>query len=440
MPTPRTNRTAQTVISRRAFLARSAAVAGAGTALPLFITSPVRAAASAPAPSDRITMGIIGVGPRGTDVLQHFLTFEDVRFLAACDARAERRLAGKNLIDSRYSNQDCKAYPDMHEMLTRPDIDAVLIATGDRMHAVASILAARHGKDIYSEKPMTLTIEEGRALVRTTERFGTVWQCGHQRRSVDSYQFMVEVARRGLIGKLHTVIARVWQSNPVPPEAPQSVPDGLDWDLWLGPTPWHPYSPMRIAAWNDFWDTGGGNIIAMGCHYTDIAQWGLDKDDTGPVKYEGSAVFAANSFTDAPITGEVTCTYADGAKLIIQQQGAFEDRFIRFIGTEGWIQVDDETNVVTAEPVSLLKMRGISARGWAHPGDHIRNFLDCIRSRRETVCSPEKSHRATTVAHVANISLRLGRPVEWNPKTERFVDDAEADRMISRAMRPPWRL
>ncbi len=411
-----------------------------GIVLPVFIPVSAIGQGGAVSPSDRVVLGAIGNGPRGADVLSYFLQFDDVRFVATCDAQQRRRESAKAMIDERYTNKDCKTYADIFDVVSRPEIDAYLIATGDRMHAHASMLAARAGKDMYSEKPMSLTIEEGRALVNTMKRFGSIYQCGHQRRSVDSYQFVVEVCRRGLIGKVHTAIARVWQSYPVPPDAPRPIPEGFDYDRWLGPTPYHPYSPARVGNWNDFWDTGGGVLIAMGCHYTDIVQWAFDKDDTGPIHYEGTAEWAANSMTDVPIACEAACTYADGAKLLIQSQGAYVDRFLRFIGDEGWIQIDDETNVITAEPASLLKLRGISSRGWGHPGDHIRNFIDCIRNRRETICAPEKSHRATTVCHAANIALRLGRPLNWDPKAEQFINDPEANRMIGRAMRPPWTL
>ncbi|MHC4434751.1 MAG: Gfo/Idh/MocA family oxidoreductase, partial [Planctomycetota bacterium] len=210
--------------------------------------------------------------------------------------------------------------------------------------------------------------------------------------------------------------------------------------MWLGPTPWHPFIPTRVYGWNHFWGTGGGTLVNMGCHYTDIAQWGLGTDDTGPIHFEGTAKFVPDNFADVPKSAEVTCTYADDTKLILRSYGAFEERFIRFVGTEGWIQVDDATNVVTAEPTSIVRARDISARSWAHPGDHIRNFLDCIRARQETICSPEKSHRATTISHIANIVVRLGRAVQWDPKAERFVHDEEANNMISRVMRPPWYL
>ena len=422
-------------INRRDFL-KTAVIYG----VPTVISASALGRDNNVAPSKRVTLAAIGTGNRCKVVLGHFMTFKEVQCLAVCDAQRERLDAAKAQVDAHYGNNDCVAYRDFREILARDDIDAVLIATGDRMHATASILAAKAGKDIYSEKPMSLTIEEGRAVAETMKRYGTVYQCGHQRRSVDSYQFQVEVAQSGMIGKVHTVIAQVWENPILKPQTPQPVPDGFDYNMWLGPTPYHPFILQRVQGWNYFWDTGGGALIGMGCHYTDIAQWGLDKDDTGPIDYDGTGVFAEDNFSDMPISGRVICTYADGLKLILQSKGKFAERFIRFVGTEGWIQVDDDTNVVTAEPKSILKHRGISSRSWARTEDHIRNFLDCIKSRRETICSPEKSHRATTVAHIANICLRLGRSVKWDPQLEKFTDDAQANAMISRAMRPPWRL
>ena len=428
-------------ISRRQFFKHSTAAVAAAVAAPYIIPSSALGKDGSVAPSERITLAAIGTGPRCTLVLKHFLSFNEVQCLAVCDARRDRRNEAKVMVDEHYQNKDCVAYDDLHKIMARDDIDAVLIATGDRMHAIASIIAAKAGKDVYSEKPMSLTIEESRALVQAMKRYGTVYQCGHQRRSVDSYRFQTGVVRSGMIGKVHTIIARMWQSNVLPPESPQPIPNGFDYNMWLGPTPYHPFTWARVNGWNDFWDTGGSVVTGMGTHYADITQWGLERDDTGPVHYEGTAVFVAeNNFVDTPLTCEVVCTYADGVKLILQSQGAFKDRFIRFVGTEGWIQVDDDTNKMTAEPKSILKIRGISARGWAKTEDHIQNFLECIRTGRETTCSPEKSHRATTICHVANICLRLGRSVKWDPKSELFINDPEANRMISRAMRPPWRL
>ncbi|HPD14799.1 MAG TPA: Gfo/Idh/MocA family oxidoreductase [Planctomycetota bacterium] len=426
-------------VSRRTFARRASALLGLAVSPTILPASALGAEGQAP-PSDQIALGVIGYGGRCTVVLDHFMEFTDLRCLALADCQAVRRRAGKARVDARYANTECVDYSDFRALLDRQDIEAVLIATGDRWHTPAAILAAQAGKDVYSEKPISITIAEGRALVETMARYRRVYQAGHQRRSVDSYRFQAEVVRRGLLGKLHTILCQQWEGPTVRPQAPQPVPPGFDYEMWLGPAPWHPYTHARVSGWNYFWDTGGGPIIGMGCHYTDLAQWALDRDDTGPVAYEGEATFDPTAFSETPVTADIRCTYADGVKIVLRSSGTFEARYIRFVGSDGWVQVDDQTNVVTAEPQDLLRLRAVSARSWAHTGDHARNFLDCVKSRARTLCHPEAAHRATTICHAANLCIRLGRPLTWDPKAERFLGDDEANRLRSRVMREPWTL
>jgi len=392
----------------------------------------------APAPSDRITLGVVGYGGRCSRILPHFMMFDDVQCVAVSDCRDKRLDAAKKVVDAHNGNQDCATYPDFRDLLARPDIDAVLIATGDRWHTPISILAAKTGKDIYCEKPVSLTIGESRALADTMKRYGAVYQAGHQRRSVGSYRFQVETARSGKIGKVHTVVCQVWKGPTIAPDKPRPVPQGFNYDMWLGPTPWHPYTHAYVSGWNYFWDTGAGPLIGMGCHYTDIAQWGLLRDDTGPVSYEGTATWDPKAFSETPVTADCCCTYADGVKIILRSSGSFADRYIRFVGSEGWIQVDDGTNLITAEPKSIIRTGAVSARTWAQTGDHVRNWLDCIKSRGRTICHAESAHRATTICHAVNIGLRLGRSLKWDPRAECFAGDAQANAMLVRAMRGPW--
>jgi predicted dehydrogenase len=421
---------------------RRALLAGAvgAIAAPYLVPGRALGTGGATAPSERLTLGVFGYGNRCRHVLGHFMTFDDVQAVAVCDVQRQRLEGGRAAVNKRYGNNDCRGYDDFRELLARDDIDTVLLATGDRWHTLGSLHAAKAGKDMYCEKPISLTIAEGRALTDTLARLGTIYQAGHQRRSTDSYKFQREVVQRGMIGELKQIVMQVWRDAAIPPEAPRPVPDGFDYDMWLGPTPWHPYTNGRVRGWNYFWDTGAGAVIGMGCHYTDLAQFGKGSDDTMPVEYDGKAVFPAGAMSTTPVECFVRTRYADGVELILQQRGAFADRFLRFIGTKGWIQVDDHTNRVTAKPASILKMRGISARSWANPGDHVRNFLDSVKTRRPTVCPPLIAHRATAICHAMNISMRLGRPLKWDPKAERFLGDDEANRMISRAMRPPWHL
>jgi predicted dehydrogenase len=423
-------------LSRRQFLRRSAAAA----ALPMIVPGSVLGLNGAVAPSNRIVFGGIGIGGRARGILPNFLGFKELQFVAVSDCRADRLASGKELVDNHYGNKDCRACPDFREILGRKDIDAVFIATGNRWHGLASMYAARAGKDIYCEKPVTLTIHEGRMLVETCRRYGTIYQAGTQRRSTGSYQFAADMVRQGKIGRLHTVEMQVWAGVGVPHEKETPVPEGWDYDMWLGQTPWHPFVPGRVNAWHYFWDTAEGMLTDMGAHYTDQLQWVLGTDDTGPLEFEGEAVFPdpTKYCSDAPITATLRAKYASGITAIMYQRGAFQDRYIRYIGDEGWIQVDDDTDIVTADPKSILELKEGGTVGWGDASDHVRNLLSSIRSRRPTVCNPEVAHRAISICQAWNLSLRLGRKLKWDPAKELF-DDAEANRMLYREPRAPWR-
>ncbi len=423
-------------LTRRQFLRRTATAA----ALPLIVPGAVLGLNGAVAPSDRIVFGSLGVGNRARATLPNFLSFREIQFLAASDCRADRLKSAKELVDRHYDNQDCRTYADFRDLLACKDVDAVSIATGNRWHGLGSIYAARAGKDIYCEKPVTLTIGEGRALVDTCRRFGTIYQAGTQRRSTASYRFAMEMVRQGKLGRLHTVEMQVWAGPGIAHERAKPIPKGWDYDMWLGQTPWHPFVPGRVNAWQYFWDTAEGVMTDMGCHYTDQMQWALGTDDTGPLEFEaqGELPDPAKFCSDAPITAVARCRYANGVTGVMYQRGAFKDRYLRFIGDEGWIQVDDETDVVTAEPKSLLALKGEATVGWGDASDHVRNLINSIRSRTPTLCHPEVAHRAITICQAWTISLRLGRKLKWDPVTERFDLD-EANRMLYREPRAPWR-
>lgn len=422
-------------LNRRQFLGRAAATA----VLPLIIPGSVLGLSGAVAPSNRIRFGAIGVGNRARAILPNFLSFKEIEFAAVSDCRADRLQSAKQLVDRHYRNEACRPYADFRELLAQPDVDAVLIATGNRWHGLGSIYAAQAGKDVYCEKPVTLTIGEGRKLTETCRSRGTVYQAGTQRRSTASYRFAREMVRRGVIGQLETVEMQVWAGPQVPLEKPAEVPKGWDYETWLGQTPWHPFIPGRVNSWQYFWDTAEGILTDMGCHYTDQMQWTLGTDNTGPIHFEAQGEFPdpAKFGSDTPITATARCRYSNGVTGVMYQRGAFADRYLRFIGDEGWIQVDDETDVVTAEPKSILSRRTAGGAGWGDASDHVRNLLNCIRSRTPTLCTPETAHRAITICQAWNICLRLGKSLKWNPEKERF-DLEEANRMLYREPRAPW--
>lgn len=423
-------------LSRRSFMCRAATAVGAAAAA-YVVPSAVLGKDGAVAPSERITLAAIGLGGRGSSDLSHFLQQADVRCLVVCDCFADRRRQGKAMVDGHYGNKDCAVTRFHDEVLGRPDIDAVLVAVGDRWHGVLSMLAARAGKDVYCEKPFCLTIGEGRALVEVTKRYGTVWQCGMQRRSNDAYRFVAEAVRGGMVGRLHTITTYLgsWGGNGVARPEPTPDPQVFDYDRWLGQAPWAPYSGTRVALWRNHWDTAGGVIADMGAHYFDFAQWGHDSEMTGPVEYEGSATWPGDGFANVPFDVDVRARYADGVRLLVN----CGNKGVRFEGDQGWIHLTDD-GTITAEPKSILKARAAPRVDWSFMGGHVRNFLDCIKSRKLTASHPELAHRAHTMVHCANICLRLGRKVQWDPKAERFVNDDDANNMISRTMRGPWRV
>jgi len=424
-------------ISRRSFLRRAGAETGKLAAVPWLLPSSALGLDGAVAPSGRITLGVIGLGGRNRSNLSHFLAQPDVRCVAVCDCFADRRQKVKEMVDRHYGNSDCLATRLHEEVLGRDDIDAVLIGTGDRWHTPLSILAAKAGKHAYCEKPFSLTIAEGRALVETTRRYGTVWQCGTQRRSNDSYRFVVDVIRRGMIGKLHTITALLggWGGNGVAAPEPEPDVEVFDYNRWLGQSPWAPYSSVRVGLWRNNWDTGAGVIADMGAHYFGFAQWGHNSETTGPVEFEGTAVWPAGGFANVPLSVNVEARYADGVRLLMKNGS----KGVRFEGAEGWIHISDGGGI-TAGPKSILSARSIPRVSWAFMAGHVRNFLEGVKSRKRTASHPELAHRAHTIAHCGNLCLRLGRKLRWNPEAERFVDDDQANRMIRRAPRPPWQV
>jgi len=428
-------------ISRRTFLKRTAAASLSSVAAPYFVPSSTLGKDGSVAPSRRIVMGGIGLGGQGTRDMQNFMGQKEVQFVAVCDVMPDRLQAAKDLVNANYGNQDCAAYKDFRDLLARKDIDAVLIATGDRWHPLISIEAARAGKDVYCEKPMSLTIAESRAVADTMKRYGTVYQCGTQRRSMESFAFAVQLARSGKLGKLHTLHAYLNRGPVTENLPPQPVPEGFDWEMWLGPAPYVDYNPQITSwLWNWNYNYGGGAMTDWGSHCNDLCQWANGTDLAGPVEYEGWAKFPADGFCNTPTDFNVVATYPDGVKLIMHDKGG--SLGVKFEGDEGWVYVDDNGNAET-EPKSLLQNRKFAKLGWtdlANWTGHHGNFLQCVKTRSNPIAWAEVAHRSATTGHIANICVRLGRKLRWDVQTERFINDEEANRMLYRAMRSPWQL
>lgn len=425
--------------TRREFLL-SSATATAAASLATVLPASVLGREASVAPSEKITLGVIGIGPRCTYDLTSMLNFTDIRCVAIAEVQARRREKGKSLVDERYGNGDCVVYRDFRELLDRKDIDAVLIATGDRWHAAASILAAEAGKDVYSEKPCGITIADCQQLADTMNSEKRVFQAGTQRRSVPNFQKAVELAHSGKLGKLHTMHASVYVpllDNVWLPAQPTPPRDVVDWNLWLGPAPWRPFNQKYVdGRWRGQWDfDSGAKLLDWGAHTVDLCQWANKADDTMPIEYE-------------PSDENIVCHYANGVKLVIDfLKQPFGDRSphyitrlgtcpVRFIGDEGWVETGDEGEIV-AHPESLQKelpaakdrVRGLDV------GAHSRNFFDCIRSRGKTAANPDVMRRSHIACHAAAIAWILQRKLKLDPLKEEFIGDDEANLLRSRAAR-----
>ena len=420
-------------LSRRRFLRQSAVAFGA----PLFIPGSVLGLNGAVAPSNRITVGGIGLGPRGREVLKSFLSQRDVQFVMSADVQETRREVVRVMVNRAYENQDCAKTGEMFEVLGRKDIDAVVIATGDRWHAVASILAARAGKDVYCEKPCSMTVRESQELADAMNRYGRVFQAGTQRRNVDNFKWAAHLARTGRLGRIHTVHAGILaleESHQWLPAETQPARELVDWDRWLGPAPWRPFHKDYInGRWRGYFDFHGGAALPeWGAHTVDLCQWGASADATVPVSYEAEGQ-------------TIHARYANGVKLVMRRAGFKGEGDwkapgtcpVRFEGDEGWVEAADSGKVAVSNP-RLLEGGAPATMAGTDPSKHVRDFLDCIRTRGQPAANADVTRRGHIVSPVAAIGWRLGRKVTFDPQTETFVNDVEANRMCSRARRTPW--
>jgi len=427
-------------LSRRSFLAGAAGA----LALPDVVPASALGRGGRVPPSERLVMGCIGVGGQGT---QHvvggiwtpsggLVGREDVRVVALCDVNAQRLENARGLVNQRYGNKDCAVYRDYRELLARKDIDAVLIATGDRWHCAIAAAAARAGKHAYCEKPISLTISEAIQLRETVRRCGTVLQVGTQQRSSQSFRFACELVRNGYIGQLREVVVGVggppsFRDCHLPAEP---VPEWLDYDMWLGPAPWRPYNSAYVGGWMAYRDFSGGEMTNWGAHHFDIAQWGIGAERSGPVEI-------------APPDGRdlrvLTYRYANGVVMTRDTDRTYREspdgNGVLFVGTKGKVAVWRYDLKTWPDNLKRLKLGPNDIR--LHEADnHHTDFVHAVRRGGRPGCDIETASRSITVCHLGNIAYEIGRPIRWDPAHERFVNDPEADRLLARPMRAPWRV
>ena len=448
-------------INRRKFLSASLSAAGGAVAFPQIIPASVL---GANAPSNRINLAMIGTGNQGFQDMRAFLTEPDAQIVAVCDVNRDSggyryadqicgREPAKQLVEKTYASRrsagtfrGCDAYADFREVLARPDIDAVVIVVPDHWHAIITILAARAGKDIYCEKPLSYTISEGRAMVEAVRQSGVVLQTGSHQRSNPRTRFGCELVRNGRIGQLQRIETRIgtWNRQGPPGDwSPMPVPDGFDYDMWIGPAPWEPYHKDRcLYTFRFMRDYSGGQVTNLGAHSFDMAQWGNNTELTGPIEVEdtGSEWPSAGLFNVAKVV-KFRARYANGVELTCRTDLEAEpDRTIaqcKFIGSEGWIEMGSEGFFTYPESLKT-SIVGANEIHLGSSTNHMRDFLDAIRARSEPAASVEIGHRSATICHIANIAMRLGRKLCWDPVAERFAGDDAANHMLTRAYRAPW--
>jgi predicted dehydrogenase len=440
------------VISRRRFLKRAAGLSAAAVGVPYFVPSSALGKAGNVAASNRIIVGCIGVGPQGTGVMGNFLRQKDARVVAICDLKKPRREAVRDIVNKHYQDTSCVIYEDFRDLVARDDIDVVLVATTDHWHVLVSLAAVRSGKDVYMEKPMGLSVAQDQAMREAVHRYGRKFQFGTQQRSERNFRFACELALNGRIGKLHTI--NVWSpgssSGGDPKPAPE--PDWIDYNMWLGAAPYVPYTKDRCS--NSLWwfisDYALGFIAGWGIHPVDIAIWGGGDKVKTPLEIEGKGVWpSSDGVCDTAMNWDVVCKYDSGVTMNFtgwpcreewtKRYGKIQSHGTAFEGTDGWVQVN--RGGLTAHPKELLSTEfGPDEIQLVKSGNHVRNLLDCVKSRAETISNVDAAVQGDIICHISDIAIRLEQKLKWDPKKERFLNSDEANRMLKRAMRSPWHL
>lgn len=385
--------------------------------------------------NERIVTGHIGLGGQGRGNLNKFIK----NCAAICDVDQSRvRAVAKDLEKKQVSFE---AYGDYRKLLERKDIDAVVISTPDHWHALTTIHACEAGKDVYCEKPLSLTILEGRKMVEAARKYGRVVQTGSQQRSNKGFRTACEYTRSGRLGKIEKILVGLPASNAPAEAVPDSdPPPELDYDMWLGPAPWRPYNKNRVHYnFRFYWDYSGGQMTNFGAHDLDIAQWALGMDDSGPISTEGKATFDPKKIYEVTDSCLVTHTYANGVQVIVGQKQPEIPGGVTIIGEKGKIHVNRSRAVSDPEEILKTPLGDGDVKLYVSE-DHHQNFLDCVKTREKPICDVEIGHRSATVCHLGNIAVRLGRKIQWDPAKETIVGDDEAAGWISRPYRAPWTL
>ncbi len=416
-------------MSRRQVLKGGLATAFSASA-PMILSSRVLGRAGNTGPNSRINIGIVGLGLISKGHRGYCLTQDTTQVVAYCDVDKKKLVSA--MAEAKTKGTTCEGLDDYRVLCERPDIDAVMVCTPDHWHASISIEAMRNGKDVYVEKPMTLTIEEGKAMRTAAARYGRILQVGSQQRSDNAFRKAAELVRNGYIGKVETIYCQLGEFPPATQFAEEPVPAGFDYDRWLGPAPWESYNAERTlgnygGGWRRFWEYGSRKNGDWGAHHFDIVQWALDMDDSGP------ELFVPKGYQGAPHQYH---SYANGPKVI--RDGDSKGAMIRFVGGNGEVHVG-RGNAFETTPGTLknVVLKSSDVRLYESK-DHRKDWLDAIRTRRQPICHVGIGHRTATICHLSGIAERIGRPVKWDPVAEQVIGDPAATRMMDRPRRAPY--
>ncbi|MGV8091957.1 MAG: Gfo/Idh/MocA family oxidoreductase [Mangrovibacterium sp.] len=426
--------------NRRQFLQASGKAALGAMILPSIIPSSALGLNGTTPPSDRIVMGSIGTGSQGTSNMKNFLKFKDVQYVALCDVDANHLGKAQNIVNTYYKNTDCRIYEDYREFLEKEKLDAVCISIPDHWHSLTYIAAAEKKINIWGEKPLARTIREGQAIVKAVQKNGIIWQTGSWQRSVGNFRHAAELVFNGRIGKVKYAevgLPNGGKSIGTPPV--MEVPEGLNWEFWLGPAPKVPFRGVCHWDWRWILDYSGGQLTDWAGHHIDIAHWGLGLDRTGPIEVEGIGVYPEEGIYDVPVQYDFMCKYANGIQIRVANASRLRHGMgVTWFGETGWIHVSRGEVLFASDPKIVKEELGAGDTRLYKSDDHFQNLLECIKTRKETITPVDIAHRSISVGLLGEIAMTTGQKIQWDPEKEEITGNERASRLLYRPMRQPW--
>jgi predicted dehydrogenase len=429
--------------SRREFVKRSAAAFAGAFVLPTIIPSTVFGMGGRLAPSDRIVIGSIGTGSQGMSNMRDFLKLKEaVRFVAVCDVDALRLAKAKEIVDKANKNSDCRTYGDYRDFLEKEKLDAVSIALPDHWHGIIYTEAVKKKINVYGEKPICRTINDGQTIVKAVKNSNIIWQTGSWQRSLPNFHRGAELAINGRAGKIKRIEVGLPDGGKgigTPPIQP--VPAELNWEMWLGPALKVPYRGVSHWDWRWILDYSGGQLTDWAGHHIDIANWGAGLEHTGPVEISGKGVYPFEGIYNVPVDYDITCKYANGIEMRVANASRMKlGMGTTWYGDLGWIHTDRGNRLSSSDPKILEEVIGENEIHLYKSANHWQNFIDCVRSGQQAIAPVEVAYRAVSVGLLGEIAMTTGETIKWDPEKEEIIGNPHASRLLSRPYRKPWTL